>query len=117
MLFAVGPKNCMAERDPGEPHIDIEVAYAEPDKQMVVPLQVPVGTSAREAVSRSGLQEHFADIDLNDVNLGVFGNPVTPCAPLAQGDRVEIYRPLQVDPKTARRDRAARSQSRARKKS
>ena len=104
----------MAERDPVEPLIDIEVAYAEPDKQMVVPLQVPAGTSAREAVRRSGLLERFTDIDLKDADLGVFGHPVAPCAPLAQGDRVEIYRPLLMDPKEARRDRAARS--RARKK-
>ena len=113
----------MAEHDSVEPLvapliaplIEIEVACADPDKQMIVPLRVPVGTSAREAVRRSGLLEHFPGIDLNDADLGVFGNSVAPCAPLAQGDRVEIYRPLQVDPKKARRDRAARS--RARKKS
>ncbi len=104
----------MAERDPVEPLIDVEVAYAEPDKQMIVPLRVPAGTSAREAVRRSGLLERFTDMDLKDADLGVFGHPVTPCAPLVQGDRVEIYRPLLVDPKEARRDRAARS--RARKK-
>ena len=102
----------MAESDINGPFIDIEVAYAEPEKQMIVSLHVPVGTSAREAVRQSGLQEHFAGIDLNDAAIGVFGNPVSPCAPLAQGDRVEIYRPLQVDPKKARRDRAARSLAR-----
>ena len=99
----------MAESDTSGSSIDIEVAYAEPDKQMIVPLRVPRGTSARGAVRRSGLLDHFAGIDLNEAAMGVFGNPVSPCAPLAQGDRVEIYRPLQVDPKEARRDRAARS--------
>lgn len=92
--------------------IDVEVAYAEADKQVIVPLQVPVGTSAGEAVRRSGLAEQFPDMDANTAAIGVFGIPVSPCAPLAQGDRVEIYRPLQVDPKEARRQRAARSRVR-----
>lgn len=92
--------------------IDVEVAYAEADKQVIVPLQVPVGTSAGEAVRRSGLAEQFPDMDSNTAAIGVFGIPVSPCAPLAQGDRVEIYRPLQVDPKEARRQRAARSRVR-----
>jgi putative ubiquitin-RnfH superfamily antitoxin RatB of RatAB toxin-antitoxin module len=92
--------------------IDVEVAYAEADKQVIVPLQVPVGTSAGEAVRRSGLAEQFPDMDSNTAAIGVFGIPVSPCAPLAQGDRVEIYRPLQVDPKEARRQRAARSRAR-----
>ena len=98
----------MAEGD----FIDIEVAYAEPDRQLIVPLHVPVGISAREAVRRSGLLERFPGIDLRKVTLGVFGNPVPPGAPLGDGDRVEIYRPLQVDPKEARRLRAARSRDR-----
>lgn len=102
----------MAETDLSGALIDIEVAYAEPDKQMIVPLHVPVGTSAREAVRRSGLLERFAGIDLNEAVMGVFGIQVSPCAPLANGDRVEIYRPLRVDPKTARRHRAARSRAR-----
>ncbi len=92
--------------------IDIEVAYAEPDYQVIVPLHVPAGVSAREAVRRSGLPERFPGIDFRNVTIGVFGNPVSPCAPLVQGDRVEIYRPLQVDPKEARRLRAARSRCR-----
>ena len=61
----------MAETDLSGALIDIEVAYAEPDKQMIVPLHVPVGTSAREAVRRSGLLECFAGIDLNEAVMGV----------------------------------------------
>ncbi len=92
--------------------IDIEVAYARPDCQVIVPLRVSAGISAREAVRRSGLLERFPEIDSRNLSIGVFGNSVSPCAPLAQGDRVEIYRPLQVDPKEARRLRAARSRGR-----
>lgn len=94
----------MAESDV----IDIEVAYAEPDCQVIVPLTVARGTSAREAVRRSGLLERFPAIGRHEESLGVFGNPVAPCTPLAHGDRVEIYRPLEVNPKEARRSRAAR---------
>ncbi len=92
--------------------IDIEVAYAEPDCQVIVPLRVDAGISAGEAVQQSGLLERFPGIDLQNLSIGVFGSPVSPCAPLAQGNRVEIYRPLQVDPKEARRLRAARSRVR-----
>ncbi len=101
----------MAEGD----FIDIEVAYAEPDCQVIVPLHVAAGISAGEAVRQSGLLERFPGIDLRIDGIGVFGIPVSPCVLLAHGDRVEVYRPLQVDPKEARRLRAARS--RARKKS
>jgi putative ubiquitin-RnfH superfamily antitoxin RatB of RatAB toxin-antitoxin module len=92
--------------------IDIEVAYAEPDIQVIVPLKIRAGVGAREAVRQSGLLERFPGIDLNDVTLGVFGVRVAPSAPLVQGDRVEIYRPLQVDAKQARRNRAQASRGR-----
>lgn len=94
--------------------IDIEVAYAEPDIQVVVPLHVSAGTDARGAVRQSGLLERFPGIELNKVTVGVFGIPVSPCAPLAHGDRLEIYRPLRVEPKQARRNRAARARARSR---
>ncbi len=92
--------------------IDIEVAYAQPDCQVIVPLRVSSGISAGEAVRCSGLLERFPELDSRTLSIGVFGNSVSPCAPLAQGDRVEIYRPLQVDPKEARRLRAARFRER-----
>ncbi len=92
--------------------IDVEVAYAQPDCQVIVPLQVSAGISAGEAVRQSGLLERFPELDSRKLSIGVFGNAVSPCAPLAQGDRVEIYRPLQLDPKEARRLRAARSRGR-----
>ena len=83
----------------------IEVAYARPDEQVVVALSVPDGTTAGEAVERSGLAARFPEI-AGDPKLGVFGKSVAADTPLATGDRVEIYRPLQADPKQARRGRA-----------
>ena len=95
----------MAEGD----FIDVEVAYAEPDCQVIVPLRIAKASSAGEAVRQSGLLERFPAIDLRNNAIGIFGDRVSPCAPLADGDRVEIYRPLEVDPKDARRLRAARA--------
>jgi hypothetical protein len=92
--------------------IDVEVAYALPQSQVIVPVRVRSGTGAADAVRQSGLLERFPEIDVRNLSVGVFGVRVSPCAPLAQGDRVEIYRPLQVDPKQARRNRAARSRGR-----
>lgn len=98
----------MAERE----YIAIEVAYAEPRQQVIVPLRVPAGIDAGEAVRQSGLLERFPHIDASSLSVGIFGVRVSLHATLAPGDRVEIYRPLQVDPKQARRDRAARSRGR-----
>ena len=89
--------------------IDIEVAYAEPREQVIVPLKVPAGIAAGEALRRSGVLERFPGIDPQNLSVGVFGVHVPLHAPLSQGDRLEIYRPLQVDPKQARRNRAARA--------
>lgn len=92
--------------------IDVEVAYAEPDSQAVVSLRLPAGASAGDAVQRSGLLERFPGIPWPGAAIGIFGKPVSPSAPLVEGDRVEIYRPLRIDPKEARRLRAARARSR-----
>lgn len=83
----------------------IEVVYARPEEQVVIALSVPAGTTAAEAVERSGLAARFPEI-ADHPKLGVFGSPVPADTPLAAGDRVEIYRPLIADPKQARRGRA-----------
>ena len=92
--------------------IDIEVAYAARDCQVIVPLRVPSGTSAEEAVRQSGLMDRFPAIDPGGDDIGIFGQRVSPATLLAEGDRVEIYRPLEIDPKEARRLRATRARER-----
>lgn len=91
--------------------IAVEVAYALAHKQKVVQLQVALGTSARDAALRSGLEADFPDIDLQGSSLGVFGKGIArPEEHILQaGDRVEIYRPLLADPKEVRKQRAARA--------
>lgn len=70
-------------------------------------LELPAGATAIDAIRASGLLERFGEIDLSTQTVGVWGRSCTLEAALRDGDRVEIYRPLSVDPKEARRRRAA----------
>lgn len=87
--------------------IDVEVAWATPERQLIVPVSVPVGTTAVEAVRLSAIEQEVEEPDLAERPLGVFGKKVKPGHVLAEGDRVEIYRPLKADPKIVRRELAA----------
>lgn len=89
-----------------ENKITIEVAYAQPEKQVLKSLQVPVGTTVQRAIELSGIQDDFPDLKIDPDRLGIFSNRAAPEQQLADGDRVEIYRPLIADPKEARRKRA-----------
>jgi len=86
--------------------IRIEVAYALPEEQFLVELEMDDRCSVLDAVRESGLLERFPELAESDLALGIFSRPTTPDAGLVDGDRVEIYRPLTIDPKEARRLRA-----------
>ncbi|KAB2310372.1 RnfH family protein [Betaproteobacteria bacterium SCN2] len=86
--------------------IHVEVAYALPQVQMLVPLTVPEGTTLEEAVRLSGMLEKFPDIDLAACKVGIWNKASELAAVLREKDRVEIYRPLIADPKEVRRKRA-----------
>jgi putative ubiquitin-RnfH superfamily antitoxin RatB of RatAB toxin-antitoxin module len=90
----------------------VEVAYALPHKQAILPVEVAVGTTALEAARQSGIAEKFDGLDLENAKLGIFGKVVSPGQVLQEGDRVEIYRPLIADPKEVRKARAARVRER-----
>ncbi|RLQ23624.1 RnfH family protein [Seongchinamella sediminis] len=92
--------------------INVEVAYALPEKQAIIALQVPEGTSALEAAKQSGISTRFDGIDLDNAKLGIFARVVSPEQVLREGDRVEIYRSLIADPKEVRKARAARAKER-----
>lgn len=83
--------------------IAIEVACAEADRQTVIPLEVPAGCTAGEAVARSGILSLHTSIDPATCGLGIFGREVPPDRVLAAGDRVEVLRPLAEDPRERRR--------------
>ena len=89
--------------------INVEVAYALPDKQVVREVNIDVGTTVGAAIVQSGIMMDFPnlDIELENAKVGIFGKMATMTTVLAEGDRVEIYRPLIADPKEVRRQRAA----------
>lgn len=84
----------------------IEVAWAGPDEQWLVPLDVAPGTTLLEAVRQSGILERLGAGAPAELKLGVFGRPRPVDTVVEAGDRVEIYRELVADPKDARRRRA-----------
>ena len=93
--------------------IAIEVAYALPEKQQIIAMEVPEGTTALAAVEMSRIADRFEQLELGDgIKLGVFGKAVGHDHVLAAGDRVEIYRPLLVDPKEVRKRRAEEAKQR-----
>ena len=86
---------------------EIEVAYASPAKQCLLSLCVAEGTTARQAVLQSALPEQFPEVDFAAAPLGIFGRKVADATVLQPHDRVEVYRPLLIDPKENRRRRVA----------
>lgn len=90
--------------------VAIEVAYALPEEQVMLTLDVEPGTTLQQAIEYSGLLKRFPEIDLRTHCVGVFGCWRNPGGPVSAGDRIEIYRPLLTDPKDARRRRAAQAQ-------
>lgn len=84
----------------------VEVAYATAERQRLIVLMVAPGTTIAEAIEASGILREFPEIDLSVNRVGVFGQLARLGDPIRAGDRVEIYRPLQADPKEARRTRA-----------
>lgn len=102
MISAAAPTPCttVAEDDRS---IDVEVAVAWPELQVVVPLKLAEGSTVADAIEGSGLRERFPDLEISPERLGVFADRRAPEDRVRDGDRVEIYRPLKVDPKVARR--------------
>lgn len=84
----------------------ISVVYALPDRQIVRELELPIGATAGFAMRESGLLREFPDIDPDATPVGIYGIVVSSDAVLRHGDRLEIYRPLNVEPKAARRLRS-----------
>ena len=84
-------------------NIEVEIAYALPVLQVLRKIKVPIGTTLEQAVQISGVMNLFPEIDLNKNRLGIFSQFAKRETILQSCDRVEIYRPLSVDPKEARR--------------
>jgi putative ubiquitin-RnfH superfamily antitoxin RatB of RatAB toxin-antitoxin module len=93
----------MTERE----KINVEVAYARPDTQVIIPLEVDPGTTVASAIEQSGILYSFPEIDLDKTKVGIFSKICKMDQVLREKDRVEIYRPLIADPKKIRKERAA----------
>lgn len=89
--------------------IAVEVAYALPEKQYLLRVQLEVGATVEEAIRASGLLELREDIDLKVNKVGIYSRTVKLHDTVNDGDRVEIYRPLIADPKELRRQRAEKA--------
>jgi len=92
-------------------NINVEVAYALPNEQILLAQQVPEGTTVIDAIRSSGVLDKHPEIDLNINKLGIFGKLAKADAVLRDRDRIEIYRPLIADPKEVRRKRAEEGQT------
>lgn len=87
----------------GSDRLDAEVAVAWPELQVLIPVTLPIGATIEDAIERSGIRQRFPDLEIEPQRLGVFGSLRKSDDPVRDGDRVEIYRPLKIDPKVARR--------------
>ena len=95
--------------------IEVEVVYALPDQQSLLCFEVNQKCTAIEAVRRSGILELYPEIDLENIDLGIFSTACSNEHILKAGDRVEIYRPLLADPKEIRKRRAEEMAEKKRK--
>ncbi|MCW2269622.1 Persistence and stress-resistance antitoxin PasI [compost metagenome] len=88
--------------------LQIEVVYATAEQQWLLAVEVPLGATLREAVRLSGIAEQVPGLDVEACPLGIFGKVVSDAVQqtVAEGDRIELYRPLLIDPKEVRKQRA-----------
>jgi uncharacterized protein len=84
----------------------VEVAYALPNEQLIIPISMPPEANAETVIRASGILKKYPEIDLSVNQIGIFGKLIKLESPLRNLDRIEIYRPLIADPKEIRKQRA-----------
>lgn len=89
--------------------VRISVVYAMPQRQVIVELEVPDGTTVAGAVARSGLTQRFPQMESKALACAIYGRAVPLTTRVRAGDRIEVLRPLLIDPKESRRRAAARA--------
>lgn len=95
--------------------LKVEVCYALPEEQTLLQLIVEQDASVEEVIQQSGVLQLHPEIDLSDNKVGIFSKLTTLDAQLHDGDRIEIYRPLLIDPKEVRKQRALKAKQEAAK--
>jgi putative ubiquitin-RnfH superfamily antitoxin RatB of RatAB toxin-antitoxin module len=83
--------------------VSIELVFATPQKQLLLALEVDRGATVADVISRSAVAEQFPDMQVSELAVGVWGKQVSREHVVRDGDRVEVYRQLQIDPREARR--------------
>ncbi len=83
--------------------MNVGVAYADKFKQVWLKLEIPDGSTVREAIEHSGLLDQFPDINLEKQKVGIFGKITKLDAPAEEGSRIEIYREITADPELVER--------------
>ncbi|MBP9726486.1 MAG: RnfH family protein [Gammaproteobacteria bacterium] len=86
--------------------ITVECVYASKSDQYFITLKLKPGACIEELIEASGVLSHYPELTLGKLNVGIFGQKKALTDPVRQGDRVEIYRPLMINPMEARRTRA-----------
>ena len=84
----------------------VEIAYGTAARQTLIALEVEAGSTVGQALQSAEAKQAFAGLPLESMPVGIFGRRVDRATVLIAGDRVELYRPLTMDPKEARRRRA-----------
>ncbi len=85
--------------------MQVSVAYALPERQTVLTLEVAQGTTLEAAIQQCGILRLYPEVDLTRQQVGILGRVRPLTTVLKAGDRVEIYRPRLADPKAVRRSR------------
>ncbi|RJG51373.1 RnfH family protein [Motilimonas pumila] len=94
--------------------IKVEVAYATPEKQKIIALDVEPGLTIKDIIIRSHIESVFPEIDVEKAKVGVFSRPAKLSDTIREHDRIEIYRPLIADPKEMRKLRAEKAKQEGR---
>ena len=84
----------------------VEVVYAAQDRQLLIEVDVDAGSTVEQVLRKSGIYDRFPDDPLRECDVGIWGQCVSRTVSIKDGDRVELYRPLRMDPREARRLRA-----------
>ena len=90
-------------KEPRSYTVHVEIVYAQADEQVLLALNVNEDATIAQAITQSGLLDQFSELAMDSLQVGIFSRKATLDTLLQSGDRIEIYRPLTIDPKEARR--------------
>ena len=86
--------------------LQVEIVLAMPGHQELLALEIDAGSTVADVIARSGIGSRFPGLVLDEMPVGIWGRPVSRDTRVGPGDRVELYRPLEIEPREARRQRA-----------